>query len=177
MSEYSDSSALINGAIQGINSANVSVLRDEFGRVIRQHTKEKDQLKQQIKQKDGEVSAYANLNAVSQGKLRNQEALTSSLEQENKQLKTQNNALQDEQKEYEELLAKPLRQIIDEHTDLKKAYEKQQEILNNWIVSQKAFKELVYEYSASLNKSDTDVEQDYKQMEKAVRYKQTMSKK
>ena len=47
---------------------------------------------------------------------------------------------------YKKLLAKPMVEIAEENHDFKKAYETQMELLAEWMVSQKAFKELAIQF-------------------------------
>lgn len=52
------------------------------------------------------------------------------------------------QHEYEELLAQPMHVIAQQHENFKETYEEQQTILADWMVSQKAFKELAIQFGA-----------------------------
>lgn len=65
------------------------------------------------------------------------------LEQENKQLK--------------ELLAKPMHEIAAKDGNFKGAYEKQQEMLADWIVSQRAFKEMAMKYGKLAGKTPEEI--------------------
>ena len=47
---------------------------------------------------------------------------------------------------YKKLLAKPMAEIAEENHDFKNAYETQMELLAEWMVSQKAFKELAIQF-------------------------------
>ena len=47
---------------------------------------------------------------------------------------------------YKKLLAKPMAEIAEENNDFKNAYETQMELLADWMVSQKAFKELAIQF-------------------------------
>ena len=60
-----------------------------------------------------------------------------------------------EQKFYRCKLAKPLLEVIRPDTDLRKAYELQQEVLRDWIVSQPAFKELARKHAGPANDKST----------------------
>ena len=48
--------------------------------------------------------------------------------------------------EYKELLTKPMQVIAEQNGDFKKTYEEQQALLAEWMVSQKAFKELAIQF-------------------------------
>ena len=52
------------------------------------------------------------------------------------------------QHEYEELLAQPMHVIAQQNENFKETYEEQQTILADWMVSQKAFKELAVQFGA-----------------------------
>jgi hypothetical protein len=60
----------------------------------------------------------------------------SSLEQENARLQEENDF-------YKNLLSKPMAEIARENGDFRAAYEKQQELLKNWMQSQQAMKGVV----------------------------------
>lgn len=52
------------------------------------------------------------------------------------------------QHEYEELLAQPMHVIAQQNENFKETYEEQQTLLADWMVSQKAFKELAIQFGA-----------------------------
>ena len=56
------------------------------------------------------------------------------------------NALLEEMKTLKKLLAQPMREIAKQNDDFKKTYKKEMEFLADWMVSQKAFKELAIQY-------------------------------
>ena len=56
------------------------------------------------------------------------------------------NALLEEMKTLKKLLAQPMREIAEQNDDFKKTYEKQMESMAEWMVSQKAFKELAIRF-------------------------------
>jgi hypothetical protein len=58
---------------------------------------------------------------------------------------------------YRALLCKPLAEIAAEHSQFKEAYDAQQLIIADWMVSQKAFKELAIQFGAQLGKSKDKV--------------------
>lgn len=57
-----------------------------------------------------------------------------------------NRLLQQEVEYYKELLTKPMQVIAEHNGDFKKTYEEQQALLADWMVSQKAFKELAIQF-------------------------------
>ena len=60
---------------------------------------------------------------------------------------------------YKKLLAKPMAEIAEENHDFKKAYETQMELLADWIVSQKAFKELAIQFGIEKGLTSDEVHQ------------------
>ena len=68
------------------------------------------------------------------------------LKKENESLKRQLSNAEDTAEEYEQLLCKPMLEIAQQNGDFKQTYEKQMEIMADWMVSQKAFKELAIEF-------------------------------
>ncbi len=58
------------------------------------------------------------------------------------------NALQKENAYYKTLLSKPMLEIAEANGDFKKTYEMQMAFVADWMVSQKAFKELAIEFGA-----------------------------
>ena len=61
-------------------------------------------------------------------------------------MKRQLSNAEDTAEEYEQLLCKPMLEIAHQNGDFKQTYEKQMEIMADWMVSQKAFKELAIEF-------------------------------
>ena len=57
-----------------------------------------------------------------------------------------NAILQHDNEYYSRLLAKPMAEIAAENHKFKETYEKQMELLADWMVSQKAFKELAIQF-------------------------------
>jgi hypothetical protein len=58
---------------------------------------------------------------------------------------------------YKALLCKPLAEIAAQHSQFKEAYDAQQLIIADWMVSQKAYKELAIQFGAQLGKSKDEV--------------------
>ena len=61
-------------------------------------------------------------------------------------LREQVSILSEDNKYYSKLLAKPMVEIAQENKNFKETYEKQMELLADWMVSQKAFKELAIQF-------------------------------
>lgn len=162
MSEYSDSSDLINGVVKGLEYAHTAVLTDALQRRARDHERV-------LSDQAPANEALQIENAYAQGKLRGQESKISWLDRENKDLKKQLELLEKEQKEIQTFMAKPLSELFSD-------YKKLGEQLEEWAISQKTFRELTYTYSELLHKKDEEVEADYKKMEKSVRYLRAVRK-
>ena len=58
---------------------------------------------------------------------------------------------------YKNLLSKPMIEIANNNKNFKETYTLQQELLADWMVSQKAFKELAIDFGIQLGKSKEDV--------------------
>jgi hypothetical protein len=92
-----------------------------------------------------------------------------------RQLNSDNNAnqlaligLHAQIRNYKELLSKPMEEIAAANGDFKATFEKQQEIIADWIVSQKAFRELAYEFGEKLGLSQDEVRAQVKDKKKDV---------
>ncbi|NMV41762.1 hypothetical protein [Ralstonia insidiosa] len=66
--------------------------------------------------------------------------------------------LEEEVKQYKMLLSKPLHEIAAQNDNFRGAYEKQQEMLSNWVLSQRAFKELAMKYGALAGKTPEEIQ-------------------
>lgn len=58
---------------------------------------------------------------------------------------------------YKELLSKPLHEIANANDNFKNTYEAQQELLADWMVSQRAFKELAIDFGIKLGMKKEDI--------------------
>ena len=92
-----------------------------------------------------------------------------------RQLNSDNNAnqlaligLHAQIRNYKALLSKPMEEIAAANGDFKATFEKQQEIIADWIVSQKAFRELAYEFGEKLGLSQDEVRAQVKDKKKDV---------
>jgi hypothetical protein len=70
---------------------------------------------------------------------------------------------------YRELLAKPLKDLLQEGADFKKAYEMQKELMQNWMVSQEAFRQLAKKYRTELGKTSEEAKAEYDRLEKEAK--------
>jgi hypothetical protein len=66
-------------------------------------------------------------------------------------------ALQSQVEFYKYLFAQPMHVIAANNKDFKKAYESQQELLADWMVSQKSFKELAIQLGSKMRIEKEDV--------------------
>ena len=92
-----------------------------------------------------------------------------------RQLNSDNNAnqlaligLHAQIRNYKALLSKPMEEIAAANGDFKATFEKQQEIIADWIVSQKAFRELAYEFGEKLGLSQDEVRAQVRDKKKDV---------
>lgn len=69
---------------------------------------------------------------------------------------------------FKALLSKPMHEIAAKHGGFKQTYEKQQELMADWMVSQKAFKELAIQFGQQLGLTKEEVLEKGKQGEMAV---------
>lgn len=72
--------------------------------------------------------------------------------------------LQDEVDEYKLLLCKPMAEIAQKHGNFQETYEKQMQIMADWMVSQKAFKELAIRFGLEKGLSVENVIEKANQM-------------
>ncbi|MCO8315289.1 hypothetical protein [Burkholderia multivorans] len=63
---------------------------------------------------------------------------------------------------YKDLLAKPFAEIAAQDGRFRETYEKQQEMLAEWVASQRAFKELAMKFGQQLGKSREEIIADVK---------------
>lgn len=68
-----------------------------------------------------------------------------------------NRILKQEVEYYKQLLSQPMQVIAQHNGDFKKTYEEQQTLLADWMVSQKAFKELAIQFGSEQGLSPTEV--------------------
>lgn len=88
------------------------------------------------------------------------------LRRENKKLKNKINDAEDS----ESILSQTVEQLTNENKALKDSYEAQKEILKDWMVSQRAFKELAMKYGIdSLGKSQDEVMENFKEEKENVK--------
>lgn len=71
--------------------------------------------------------------------------------------KTSTQIREEEAQKYELLLAQPMHVIAQQNENFKETYEEQQTILADWMVSQKAFKELAIQFGAEKGLQPSEV--------------------
>ena len=69
---------------------------------------------------------------------------------------------------YKNLLSKPMQEIARQNDDFKATYDKQQELLTDWIVSQKAYKETAMQLGIQVGKTPDQIKEMAKQNITAV---------
>lgn len=81
---------------------------------------------------------------------------TNDLIEENDELLEKNKKLEAENLFYKNLLTKPMHEIAHVNSDFKKTYEEQQVILGEWMVSQRAFREIAMSlgFNAGISRED-----------------------
>ncbi|MHA6860384.1 hypothetical protein [Ralstonia pseudosolanacearum] len=62
-----------------------------------------------------------------------------------------------EAEKYKDLLSRPMHVIAEQSGAFKETYEKQQEMLADWIVSQRAFRELAMKYGKLVGKTPEEI--------------------
>ena len=145
MSEYNDAGLIINGQRQ-INAAQNKIIIAK----IESQTILKDR-----------VALLQEINShqpVAGTEMRWQDAQTI----ETLEINAQSNVRRRQQAEvevayYKDLLSKPMHEIAVENEDFKKAYVLQQQLLADWMVSQKAFKELAIDLGLQLGKTKEEI--------------------
>lgn len=75
---------------------------------------------------------------------------------------------QEERDFYKDLLAKPFAEIAAHDGRFRETYEKQQEMLAEWVASQRAFKELAMKFGQQLGKSREEIIADVKVAKEVV---------
>lgn len=66
-------------------------------------------------------------------------------------------ALEDEVEYYKKLLTKPMHEIADVNGNFQETYHQQQTILGEWMVSQRAFKELAIQLGIEAGRTKEDI--------------------
>ena len=108
--------------------------------------KEKENnLKQKEAIKDLESSKYAVKSAAKYNEtVQNYKILE--LEENNKKIEKSLKSSVERVEQYEKFLAKPLKELFQEHEQLELAYQKQQDLLLSWMASQTAYRFLAVKY-------------------------------
>ncbi|WP_374555174.1 hypothetical protein [Aquitalea pelogenes] len=66
--------------------------------------------------------------------------------------------LKNKVKEYEDLLSRPMKDIAQKHSGFKKTYDMQQQMLAEWIMGQKAYRETAMQLGMALNMTPEQVQ-------------------
>ncbi|WP_139285318.1 hypothetical protein [Acidovorax soli] len=98
----------------------------------------------------------------------NQALNSGSIQAQNVQLQQEVARLQGENQYYRQLLCKPMNEIAEKNGNFKETYEKQMEIMADWMVSQKAFKELAIQFGFEKGQSAQETIQQAKDLKTSV---------
>lgn len=124
------------------------------------------QHEQSSRQKDDEISALKSKMAH-EAKLAEINARPTPSIQE-MTMRTRNEELERENKEYKDLLCKPMAEIAARNGRFKETYMLQQEIFTNWLLSQKAYRELAMEFGLSMGKTTDAIDAEAKAKEEII---------
>jgi hypothetical protein len=97
------------------------------------------------------------LQNIQQVRIHQQNQINQSNQQNQNNLQKKLNEAVSENEYYRNLLSKPFAEIAHVNPDFKKQYEEQQLTIADWMVSQKAFKELAIQFGSQLGKSKDQV--------------------
>ncbi len=86
------------------------------------------------------------------------EYAASDLSYQNALLEAEKKKLQEENKMFRELLSRPMREIAEVSGDFRKAYFEQQQLLAEWIMGQKAYKETAMQLGMALEMTPDQVQ-------------------
>ena len=133
---------------------NIGLLNNETARIEQNSN---------LRQQNNILREQANSVSTSVQTLQQREALEDleidniSLQNDNTALQNDNIILNNELASYKDLLAKPMHEIANSNENFKKTYHLQQELLANWMVSQRAFKELAIDLGLDLGKLKEEI--------------------
>lgn len=80
------------------------------------------------------------------------------LKKENEKIRNQALAAQQEAEKYRQLLSLPMKEIAEINGDFKKAYDQQQQLLAEWIMGQKAYRETAMQLGSSLDMTPEQIQ-------------------
>ena len=153
MSDYTNAGLLINGQ---------RLINAEQSKLIIAKIEQATQLKKIIKEteKDDELILQKNRAEIN--------SLNLEIDKLKRKLQTKEN-IEDENFFYKNLLSKPMHEIADADENFKNTYLVQQELLADWMVSQRAFKELAIDFGIKLGiKKEHILEAGYQNEEKVL---------
>jgi predicted nuclease with TOPRIM domain len=130
---------LINDALKGqIAQTNLEIItaKTDGINILNQGLNETNKRNSEIGEKLGSAQIQ-NIQLINQ---------LNSIQRELNTEKEKNKKLKQEVEIYRQLLCKPLSAIAENNDNFKKNYEEQMQIMADWMVSQKAFKELAIEF-------------------------------
>lgn len=171
MSEYNDAGFIINGQRQ-INAAqnriiiakieSQTILKDRIA-LLEERNSYLPVAGTHMRQKDAETIKALEVNA--QANVRRRQQAEEELEESVKRIQQ----AEEEVLYYKDLLSKPMHEIANNNENFKNTYAIQQELLADWMVSQRAFKELAIDFGIKVGMKREDiVERGMKNKEKVL---------
>lgn len=140
IAESEEKSEIINNKNRQINDSNQEIVK----------------LKRELEETKRKL-ADANINQVPQWKI---------IEMHKQQARSEE--VEREKEYYASLLSKPMLEIAEKSRDFKRTYEKQQAILAQFIIENKAMRELAQSYGVKLGKTDEDFDQELDEAREVV---------
>jgi hypothetical protein len=140
-------------------------------------SKDQEKIKQEVAAKDAAYrrTLLKNENSLLKNGSEIDQKIIYKLKEENNSLSFKNNDLrrrledlEEENKKYKDLLSKPMLAIALKDNSFKKTYLKQQEMLQDWIVKQDAFKQIISLYGNSLGKTENEIMNDVASVESKI---------
>lgn len=108
---------------------------------------------------------------IAQGHVQNAQHQAEMLRIDNQKLMQENKLLKEKiqkNEDYEKLLSRPMKDIAAINGDFRKTYEMQQELLAEWVLAQRAYKETATQLGIQLGKTPDEVQQMASQNANAV---------
>jgi chromosome segregation ATPase len=123
----------------------------------REQDDENDRLNEKNKRLEDEKNKSKKQNQALQNESDDLEHEVDILQAQNRALYNKAVELQEEVDDYKRLLCKPMAEIADKNANFKDTYEKQMQLMAEWMVSQKAFKELAIQFGVEKGLSPDEV--------------------
>ena len=108
-------------------------------------------------------------NSQLQGDIHNKQNEIAELKNDKERNDFEQARLARENRKYKEALSRPILEVLNENDSLKEAYERQQEILKEWIISQNAWKALAYKFAKDLKVENAAIIKESQNFEEKAR--------